>query len=182
MLLVTLTYILVTYILDPSFTLPDTPTQIAQIFPKCPPKKSPQAAGADEPFESFADFSSTDQAINQGGTETQTESKDDGFGGFADFSSVAADVQTTADAFGDFASPAAASLPSAPATTFEDNKKWVKGQLILMAIDIIPAAVASDLKSMLLICELKHALNQMMQMMQPFHNSAFVNMPSKVQC
>lgn len=123
MLLVTLTYILVTYILDPSFTLPDTPTQIAQIFPKCPPKKSPQTTDADESFESFADFSSTDQAINQGGTETQTESKDDGFGGFADFSSVAADVQTTADAFGDFASPAAASLPSAPATTFEDNKK-----------------------------------------------------------
>ena len=64
-----------------------------------------------------------------------------------------------------------------------------KGQLILMAIDIIPenltlfkmmklsAAVASDLMSMLIIWELKHALSKMMQ---PFHNSAFVSKPLKV--
>ncbi|XP_067939808.1 uncharacterized protein [Watersipora subatra] len=93
---------------DTSFKLPDNPIQLAEIFPKCTPKRasqpdiavsigphshlgSQQATSMDGSFGGFATFAGTDNQNAVTTAEVVENSNDESFGGFATFSNT--DVQ-----------------------------------------------------------------------------------------
>lgn len=93
---------------EPAFVLPDTPSKLNQIFPKCPPKRSSHNADGSQPDEEddFADFS-TAPATSNPASNTQEQ---DGFNDFAAFGSANSHPQMGSskptaddDGFSDFA-------------------------------------------------------------------------------